>query len=249
MTNPNTPIVNAGVKYVNGLSIAQAGSNLLQIDIGAARDSLNENDIVSSTSLFLNMNRIGINGLDSGTLLASRYYAVFLIGDSTKNNPTASLASLSMSNPILPSGYDIFRRIGWAPTNSGGVNARMIQTGEGTYRKYITDDESPTLITAGTATNFGAGLINLALINFPPIETDLIVGVTYTPALAANVLEFGPLGGSLPSVRFGCGVAAVQVGVLNIPSGPSASSVTARYRVQAGDTVTIVLNGFTDPLL
>ncbi len=126
----------------------------------------------------------------------------------------------------------------------------MIQTGEGTYRKYITDDASPILITAGSATTFSAGSINLtSLIGFPFIETELIVGFTYTPALAGNVLEFAPLAGSLPSARFSCGVAATQVGVLNIPSITVGTAVQTRYRVSAGDTVTIVLNGFTDPLL
>ncbi len=96
MSNPNTPIVNAGVKYVNGLSLDQSSTNLLNIDVGAARDSLNQNDIVSENQILLNMASLGVNGLDAGTLLANKYYAVFLIGDSTKNKPTATLISLSM---------------------------------------------------------------------------------------------------------------------------------------------------------
>lgn len=249
MINPNTPVINAGTKYVNGLSINQLNTLVLGVDPGAARDSLNLNDIISPTNLTINMDRVGINGLDSGSLIANKYYAVFVIGDSTKNNPTASIISLSSGNPILPVGYDIFRRIGWAATSPSVNNVRLSQYGDGTYRRYISDDPLQTLITNGTATSFGTGIINMGLFNFPAIETELLFNVTYTPALPGNLLEFGILGGSQPAVRFGCGVAATQVGVLTVPTIIINSVVFTRYRVAAGDTVTIVLNGFTDPLL
>src|ERR1700743_3615216 len=118
MSIPNTPIVNRGALYVNGLEFEVFAFFLLFIHEGAARDSTNTNDIVLNSSLVLNGQNVGPNGTDDAPITPNTRYAVHVIGDSNNNNPTAGLLSLSASNPNLPSGYDMFRRVGWIYTDS-----------------------------------------------------------------------------------------------------------------------------------
>src|ERR1700733_4966151 len=130
MTIPNNPIVNAGLLYVNGLQISNAtSSKTLFLDQGAARDSSNINDIILSSTIILNGASTGPNGVDGSTLIASRFYAVYVIGDSTDNKSTAGLFSLSPNAPALPSGYDTFRRVGWILTDSFANIFAFSQTG------------------------------------------------------------------------------------------------------------------------
>lgn len=66
---PNTPIVNAGVKYVNGLLLTRTGNKTLGVAAGAARDSSNTNDIILDTAASVNGLFVGANGVDMQPLL------------------------------------------------------------------------------------------------------------------------------------------------------------------------------------
>jgi len=259
MTTPNTPIVNAGELYVNGFSLDTSAANTLAIESGMARDSTNSNDLsVSSGSTSLLMSRVGLNGIDTGVLVANKFYAVFVIGDSTKFMPTGFLISLSSTSPSLPKGYDMFRRIGWARTDGSAINTRLFQYGDGVNRKYYY--EVPlTILTGGTATTFSAGTVDLFTASYvPPLtleapigkkESLATVGIVYTAAAATNTADFALLNGTAtPMVRFGTGVAAVQIGTMEIPTISFTTGMNFRYRVVAGDALTLTICGFTDLL-
>ena len=119
---PNTPIVNAGLKYANGLQLAWASDETITIAAGAARDSSNTNDIVLDASVTVSNIVSGANGLDTGSVAANTMYAVYLIGDSTGYESTAGLLSTDASSPNLPGGYDMYRRIGWVLTDATSDN-------------------------------------------------------------------------------------------------------------------------------
>lgn len=256
VAQPETPIVNAGSLYINGFIIAATGT-VVTVGRGAARDSTNTNDlIVSSTVNLINLATNGANGLDTGALVANRFYAVFVIGDSTRYKPNAFLASLDPVNPVLPIGYDMFRRVGWARTDGSAVLSRITEYGDGLTRFYYY--EVPlTILTAGNATTFSAGFIDLTTSSFvPPLqllsaEADPIINInlSYTPNSAANVAEFALFNSPLaPMVRFGTGVAAVQVGNVNVPTFLT-SVASIRYRVSsASDALTLTIVGFQDLL-
>src|SRR6267142_5390305 len=94
MSNPNLPIINDGVKYVNGLSLNFASNTTVQLSVGQARDSRDENDIIvgfdnltaSNQFITLSTQFVGANGLDAGVIAISSIYAVYAIGDSTGNH-------------------------------------------------------------------------------------------------------------------------------------------------------------------
>jgi hypothetical protein len=85
----------------------------------------------------LNAGTTGANALDTGSLGASSWYHVFAIGDSTGVNATACLLSLSDTAPTLPSGYDVFRRVGSCRTDGSSDLVNFKQDGAGQDRKIF----------------------------------------------------------------------------------------------------------------
>jgi len=108
MLRPNSPIVNAGLLYVNGLALdalvipsvpvsSYVSGKAFIVEPGQARDSTNTNDIFLNqpfvdgvpyvlnnlpVGAVLNALQVGANGLDVGVLAASSLYNVYVIGSS-----------------------------------------------------------------------------------------------------------------------------------------------------------------------
>lgn len=244
MTIPNTPIVNAGVKYVNGLEIAKTAAKVISMAAGAARNSTNENDIVLSSAVSINGALVGANGVDVAALVASTLYAVYVIADSNSYVSTAGLLSLSATAPNIPGDYDMYRRVGWVLTDGSANILQFWQYGEGQERQYYYDVGISEL-SGGSSATFAE--INLAT-SVPPIATEVLFDVTYTPNGATDVAEFLPFGSAATSgfIRFGYGVAAAQVGVVTVPCRLDAGVPKVLYKVTAGDTLTLLTVGFTD---
>lgn len=70
---------------------------------------------LGSVTLTLDLATMGADGLDSGALAGSTWYAVFIIAGP---GGTAALASLSPTAPTLPAGYTVFTRVGWIRTDA-----------------------------------------------------------------------------------------------------------------------------------
>lgn len=119
---PQTPIVNAGLKYVNGLVLSNslvAPNTQLVLSAGQARDHTNVNDMLLNVDAVIDGLHVGANGMDEVVLAPNGMYAAYVIGDSTLHNPVAGLLSLvSNAQPFLPFGYDMYRLVGYASTNA-----------------------------------------------------------------------------------------------------------------------------------
>lgn len=244
MPNPNTPIVNAGVKYVNGLELTKTAAKIISIAPGAARNTTDLNDITLDALVSINGATVGANGVDVAVLVASSFYAVYIVGDSTKYAATAGLLSLSASTPNLPGNYDMYRRIGWVLTDGAANILQFWQYGEGQERMYYYDVGIAEL-TGGASTTFAE--INLAT-SVPPIATQVLFDVTFTPDGATEVAEFLPFGSAATSgfIRFGTGVAGAQVDTVTVPCRLDAGVPKVLYKVATGDTLTLLTVGFTD---
>lgn len=245
MTAQN-PIVNAGIKYVNGLDIAKTGAKTISMAAGASRDVTNTNDIVLDAPVTINGAAVGANGVDVAAIVLNAMYAVYVIGDSTKYQPTAALLSLDAEQPNLPGGYDMYRRVGWALTDGSANILQFWQYGEGQDRTYYYDVGISEL-SGGAATTFTA--VDLAT-SVPPIATEVLFNYTFTPDGATEVAEFLPFGSVATSgmVRVGSGVAAAQVGMVTVPCELDAGVPKVLYKVAAGDTLTLLTAGFKDLL-
>lgn len=239
-----TPIVNAGLKYVNGMNLARTANKTMTVAAGAARDQGNTNDIVLDAQVIINGLAVGANGVDLAVLVASSLYAVYIIGDSTVYNDPAAILSLNATAPNLPAGYDMYRRVGWARTDSSANLLQFWQYGNGQSRMYYYD-VGITELTAGAATSFTA--IDLAT-SVPPIVTEVLFDILFTPDGATEVAEFLPFGSTATNgiVNFGTGVAAAQRGMIVVPTALDSGVPKALYKVASGDTLTVLTAGFKD---
>jgi hypothetical protein len=246
MSNPNTPIVNAGLLYVNGLGIAKTAAKVISMATGASRDSTNTNDIILSSKLSINGANVGVNGVDVAALIASSFYAVYIIGDSTNYEPVAGLLSLSSSSPNLPGTYDMYRRVGWVLTDGSANILQFWQYGSGQGRMYYYDVGISEL-SGGASTTFAA--IDIAT-SVPPLATEVLFNITFTPDGATELAEFLPFGSSASNgiVRFGTGVAGAQVGMVTVPCALDSGVPKVLYKVASGDTLTVLTAGYKDIL-
>ena len=92
------------------------------IEAGAVlRDSTNEINITVASNLTFDITASGAGGLDQGSEASSTWYAVLVIADTTGVlAPNALLVSAANypSSIVLPTGFDIRRRVGWVRNNS-----------------------------------------------------------------------------------------------------------------------------------
>lgn len=270
MTNPqvqNDTIYALPHLYVSGLSISPASTTLLSVAPGAARDSNNVMDMVVGlqnyfgntnpavqnanyqAGLIINSTTTGVNALDTGTIAASTQYAVYLIGDSRNYNNTAAILSLtSNSAPIMPSGYDSYRLIGFIQTD-GSSNfvyaTHKPQNIAGLLQYY--NSPAISVLSGGTATSFTA--IDLTTNSAIPTTTlpNVIVGlfVTFTPAAVGDVVQFRPTGSSatanLPTIT-GVAAGVAQTQYINMIAGVGSSKPEIDYLVTSGsDAVTVTV--------
>lgn len=241
-----TPIVNAGLKYVNGLDLAHVDDANLTMAAGAARDSGNINDIILDAAVTINGAAVGANGVDVAALEASKLYAVYVIGDSTGYNDAAGLLSLDTDQPSLPAGYDMYRRVGWVRTDGSADLLVWWQFGNGQERMYYYDIGISEL-SGGNSTTFAA--IDLAT-SVPPIATEVLFDALFTPDGATEIAEFLPFGSSATNgiVTFGYGVAGAQRGMVTVPCRLDSAVPKVQYKVATGDTLTLLTIGFKDYL-
>jgi hypothetical protein len=145
MTIYNDLYVNPSL-YVNGflVNLVRHDNNIAMYR-GECRDSTNSNDIVLSGEIRLSKDKIGVNGLDEAPVapinLNNRFLAVYVIADSLGYNPTAGLLSLHREHPVLPEGYDMFRRVSWIAINPVGEYYYWSQYGTSNTRTYYYETE------------------------------------------------------------------------------------------------------------
>ena len=243
---PNSPIVNEGLLYVNGLSIAKAAAQKLTLNTGAARDGTNTDDMILSATATINGALVGANGVDVAVLANSSLYAVYVIGDSTDHKPTAGLLSLSLT-PSLPFGYDMFRRVGWSLTDGSADILQFWQYGDNESRMYYYD-VGISVLSGGSSTTYAEVDLSAAV---PAMPTEVLFNVSYTANSATNKAQFLPFGSSATNgiVVFGYGVAAAQAGMATVPCQlDSDGEPEILYKVAASDSLTLLVAGYKDYL-
>ena len=273
MSVPNTPVVNAGLLYVNGCNLSWVSTTAISVSAGQVRDSSNVNDIViPACSVSISSSGV-VNALDTGTIAASTMYNVYAIGDSTEFRSNGCLLSLSASQPTLPFGYDMYRRIGAISIDSGSHVRPFMQVGSGNSREMLYDPgtgaSTKGVVIPSSGTGGSTSYVNLGLLIslVPQLALDCIIDVAFTPNAANNVLYLAPAtidNGTTAwvgsAVAFsGAATGSAQVGVVRCPcSLPNAaqiaaltilSKVTILYASSSSsDAVVFLLNGYVDQL-
>jgi len=242
---PTVPMVNLGNLYKSGCGLTWATNTTITVAKGQWRDSTNINDIVLSSTITINGAVNGANGLDTGSLANNTFYYVFLIGDSTKNLPTAGLLSLSSTAPALPGGvnvpggYDMFRRIGAVLTDGSAHILSFTQIG--TEMWY----EAPISVLAATANaSFTAQNIGAAV---PPIAINVRFLATLVANAASNFVALRPTGSANTTGYAKMSAVAAggtsQIGVLVCPCNATPS---IDWKTDAASTAALSILAYVD---
>jgi hypothetical protein len=241
------PIVNLPSLYVDNGKLSWASNTTLTVAAIACRDSTNVYDLTTTSTLTINAAVVGVNGIDTGAFAASKCYAVFIIGDSAGFNTPKALISLSATAPVMPTGYDILRRIGWAFSDGSTHFVVIYQSGTGKRRVY-TFDEPISAISSGTSATFLA----VDLSNQVPAVDNLVLTIqaAFTPN-AANDAAYIRAGGS--SATNGCvlsGPVAAKVasGQITTVAKLVTSAPKIEYKVTASGNLDAKLVSFVDEL-
>lgn len=238
------PIVNAGYLNVQGLQIARTGNATATVELGQARDSTNVNDIVLTAQATLNAANNGINGLDNGSLAASTLYALFLVGDSTQNNDSGLLLSTSVSAPLLPVGYDMFRLIGYLRTDGSSHFLAGYWSGSANERTFVYDVPIATAVTAGNSATYAA----VTLTTFVPAVQNVLANIetNWTANAAGDTMALQPFSATGDTVKYIAAVAGATAHTLvreYVQAQLDSGAPKINYKVSAG-TVAINVAGY-----
>lgn len=125
--------------------------------------------LLNTVSLTLSTATTGANGLDTGVIANSTWYAVWVIYDPT--TPTvAGLLSLSSTAPTLPSGYTYKARVGWVRYATAAL-ARTLQVNDRAQYVVTTGSQTPNLpiMASGIAGSVTTPTwVSIAWANFAP---------------------------------------------------------------------------------
>jgi hypothetical protein len=220
----STPITNARQYYINGLELAYLTTTTMSVNQGRCSDSTNTNDIsvglplnVAATqtgvepvdpgtgAVTINIAVNGVGGLDTGTIAASTFYAVYAIGDSYGLNPGSALISANLTTPFLPSGYDMKKRLGYIKTDGSSHILPFRQDGCGLDRWMWYDAPIATSVTAGSSATYAPvdcsaslpsstpTLVNFYCVFSPTGTNDKLVLV---PGTSTSTLGYATLSGT-----------------------------------------------------
>ncbi len=242
---PGGPVL--GVIGTPGLASGArlARSSITTVTIGTAalqshaRDTTRVFTISWTGTLSAVITAAGAGGLDTGAEAASTWYAVHVIGDTSRVNATAALLSLSATAPTLPAGYDVFRRLGWVRNDAGSNFIDFIQFGEGQRRliKYVDAVSNRQVLTAGAATVVTA--IALAAL-VPTTSQEAYIHAFQNGTQVADLLN-GTAGAILATVQLG--------NELALSSFPTDGSQNVAYNhPAAGGLLDVCLEGYGDDI-
>lgn len=253
MTNfQNLSVDNQPFLYAYGcIASNNATTPNSQIDMttGQVRDSNDNVDIVLSTAITIDATKTGLNGLDTGTLGASKVYSIYAISDSSsKHIPGYILTLQSNSAPLMPFGYDSYRLVGYWATSSLSHFILGYMGGSSNGRSFTYDAAQATAVTAGNATSYTA--VDLSAIVPTPatgVNIPVSIGFAYTPNAASDTFKMQPANATGDAVTITGQVASVVFsGNTTVLAQLKSAKPEINYKVSSGsDAVAINVAGFS----
>lgn len=241
---PNLSLQAERISYINGLGLSYAGVATVNIAVGQCSNSSDVNDMILESVLTPSLLNSGALGLDTGSVAASTFYAVYLIGDSQKFNTPSAVFSADLSSPLMPSGYDMSRRVGYVLTDGSSHIRAFVQTGNDLCRKMWYNTAVAEL-SAGTSATYA----NIDLATSVPASTaglEVFLLTSVTPTASGDSGQFLPGGVTATvgmAVNTGFEATKVSIAVVSLPC--SAASIV-QYKVTGSVDVATV--GYIDQL-
>jgi hypothetical protein len=238
-------IVNAPFLYVNNLKVTWASNTTLTLGTGVCRDSTNTFDMTIAATKTINAATTGINALDTGTFAASKCYAVHVVGDSSGYSTTGALLSLSATAPTLPTGYDIFRRVGWAFSDGSTHFLLLHHVGNGSTKQFFYD-EPVSALSGGTSATFAAVALTEKVPAIAKLPVLLQLDLTPNAANDAGYVRMGGSSATNGAVMYGSVAAKKSSQGLTVVSDLVTAAPTIEYKVTASGSLNALILGFTD---
>jgi hypothetical protein len=241
----NIPAVNAPYLSVSNLEITILGDETLTVAAGRARNSSNENDIILDALVTVSNLEVGLNGIDTGTVQASKVYALYVVGDSSQNNPTGAMLSLNQSSPLIPSGYDMYRLIGYAVTDATSDFYMGYFYGSANDRRFVYDSPQASDITGGSSGTYAAATLTAVV---PAKENiPVLFNLNWNANAAGDTMGLQPFGATGDTFSNIAGVAGGTAHTIMFPTVMAqldSGVPKVKYKVSAG-TIAINVSGFS----
>ncbi len=144
--------------YICGASISYRTAGAVRIGTSGIdsilRDSTDTYDVEFTGMITVGLTGSGANGLDTGSESNNTWYSVWVIADSSETETVAGIFSESETAPILPVGYDKFRRVGWVRNDASSDIIQFQGNGNDRTRTttYLTLNLNRQVLSAGSAT-------------------------------------------------------------------------------------------------
>lgn len=254
------PIYNLPIRYKQGGNIVWTSNTTLTITPVLTRSGADDLDINvgdyfgTPTNTLLNAAVVGLNGIDTGALAASKVYAIYAIADQAGYNPSGFLMSLNLTTPrmpngVFPSGYNTFVRIGWAVTNASSQFMVLKLSGQGATVEY-SFDAPVTVLAAGTSATQAAVDLSAAVPAIDGISVNL--GCSLVGNAAGDTAKLCFSGGTIANSKNV--VTAQRAGAITQNVEVPAALITLLPKVDyilstASANLTLSVNGFTERLL
>jgi len=240
-----------GDTAVNGLKMSWVSVNSISIGVGGTRDSTNVYTMTVPSLLTVDITSSGVNGLDTGSEATDTWYAVHVIGDTTEVVSPVGLLSLSATAPTLPSGYNVFRRVGWVKNDPSSNILRFTQVGLDRTRMYdyIVNETATRILTGGSATIY----TTVATSSFVPTTSfKVTLHIEFKPKNAVNSVTIIPKGASLAigDSIFDIALSATSTGThLTRKEIPTDANQDIEYAVtDNSDLLNLSVAGFVDEI-
>lgn len=248
--SPNTiPFLNTKYLSIQDLAITNnvlTPTTKINVGTGVCRDSNSVYDMYLTVPVIIDATTIGLNGIDSGVLLANRVYYVLLVSDPVSGQPSGAMVSLSATAPVMPFGYSAFRVIGFMATNvsvnfikcyvSGSQNARML-----TY-----DAPQATSVIAGISATY-APIVLTSLVPSNADNIPVLFRADWLANAGGDRLDMNggnAIGNEFSAIAVAAGTFARTMVFGQVLSQLVAGVPTSQYKVSAIGGVAITVVGF-----
>lgn len=188
-----------GLTGFSNLKISSLGINNYQSAITASKavlaNSSGKTVTLSGISVTSQISVSGVNGLDTGTVVANTWYYLYLISDGTL---VRGLFSLSATAPTLPSGYTYFTRIGAVRAGASGYLLQTLQYGSRVQYVVTTGSNTPNLpiiaqgalgVYSSTTPTYVAASVSSFV---PPTANTIVVTASQYFGGGASVIGLAP---------------------------------------------------------
>jgi len=234
--------------YANGLAIsnnATTPNTMLDVGVGTIMDSTGTFQIGLDVPVVINAANIGLNGIDTGALEASKVYAVYIVCDPVSLQPSGAMISLSLTQPYLPEGYGFFALVGYVTTDSSSHFLKGYWTAGNSTTRTFTYDAPIIALTAGAATSY----TGVALTAFVPAvnNTPVSAYMLFAAAAAGNIANLQSYDGVGDQVSL---IAPVATGTANtteivtVLAQLNVAAPSIKYKVAAG-ALSLYVCGYT----